>query len=238
MSKLEVSAGTTGLQSLITAVREFGAQRGTSRMYRVVAVEKEPLTRSQSFRSRAMIVVMALVYGWDVASKLFGLNTSHVAGHISCDLRFLYWPALLLSPQRYSTFIAEHCASGDMTGVVPVAALLTKYSIAILFTLTLWASLWPDRHMPRSVISSAERRALQNGVTKPLTETGFVVRRVLMGSAITAMTMAVYVVLFTSPPEQTPTGFLMLIFASASATGIPVAFGGAAVWLALLVKRR
>lgn len=225
------------LPSSITVARLPGVTGEPVRMHRVVGIEKEPLTRSQSLRSRAMIVVMILVFGWDIVSKLFGLNTSHAAGHLSCDLQFLYWPASLLSPQRYSMFISEHCASGDMTGVVPVAVLLAKYSLAILFTFTMWASLWPDRHLPRAVISRAERKALQNSVAKPLTEGGFVARRVLMGSLIIGMNVSVYVILFTSPPEQTPTGFLMLIFASSSSILIPMTFAGASVWLALLIKR-
>lgn len=206
-------------------------------MHRVVGVEKEPVTRSQSFRSRVLIIFVTLVLGWDVLSKLFGLDTSLTAGRVSCDLQFLHWPATFLSPQRYSAFIAERCASGNVNGVVPVIALLTKFSLAILFTFTMWASLWFDRKTPRWVIARAERRALQNGVAKPLTESGFILRRVMMGLGATGMIVAGYVIVFAPPPEQVPTSFIMMIFASSGFIFAGIVFAAVSVWLSLLVKR-
>ena len=207
------------------------------KMQRAVGVEKEPLTATQSFRNRALILLCVVNFGWDVISKLLNINTSVVAGHVACNLQFLCWPASLMVPSRYPAFVANHCASGDMAGVVPVLALLAKFSLATLVELAMWLSLWFDRRMPRWIIARGERRAFQSATLKPLTERGLIARRVMFALGTTSMIAASYVILFDRSPDQTQTDLMMLIFASSSFIFAMSAFAAVSVWLALLVKR-
>lgn len=199
--------------------------------------EKAPYTGSELTRGVLMYVLLISCLVWDMLSNIFKFDNSIYADRVACNLQFLRWPASFLSPARYSSFIIERCATGELVGVVPVLVLLSKFSLTILVVVAIWVSFWPERHTPRWVISRAERFAFQRQAAKPLTETGFVLRRLLVAVSTPVIIGVSYVSFFGVPPDQTPTDLMLSIIASCGFCFSAMVFVGMPVWLALLVKR-